>query len=320
MRVQVAREFGGPEALTLEQWPDPSPGPGEVLVQVEAAGVNFMDVVQRRGGLGGRAPLVPGAEGAGRVLATGEGVRAWRFGDRVAWHSVPGSYADRVVAPADALVPVPADLPSERAAAVILQGMTAQGLIAVTSPFLPGDWALVHAAASGVGHLLVQLLKAVDARVVGTVSSEARARAAREAGVDAAIVYGDRGFADEVRRLTGGEGAAVAYDGAGRGTLAESLRAVRPGGRVVTYGGASEAPEPTALADLPPGVFAGRFVVGAHYDTPERNRAGAAKLFTAVLAGRLRVALSDRYALADAGSAHAALESRANTGKAVLVP
>jgi NADPH:quinone reductase len=319
MRAMVVNAFGGPEVLTPEERPDPRPGPGEVLVGVEAVGVNFMDVVHRRGGFGAQAPFVPGAEGAGTVLMAGEGVSAWRLGDRVAWRTVRGSYADRILAPAEALVAVPADLPLDTAAAVLLQGMTAQSLVAVASPFLPDDWALVHAAAGGVGLLLVQLLKAARVRVVGTVSSEAKARPAREAGADAVVVYADGSFADAVRRVSG-DGVAVVYDSVGRATLAESLQAVRPGGRVVTYGAASGPAEPLRLGDLPSGVFAGSYGVGTHYDTPERNRAGAAKLFTAVLAGRLAVTVAGRYPLSEVGRAHAELESRTSVGKFIVLP
>jgi NADPH2:quinone reductase len=319
VRVVTVTQFGGPEVLKVEERRTPQPGPGQVLVEVAAAGVNYMDVVRRKGGFGAVLPFDPGAEGAGTVAAVGPGVTEAQVGDRVAWSHAPASYADRVLVAAEDLVPVPASVALDVAAAVLLQGLTALGLVEVTGPFRPDDSVVVHAAAGGVGLLLVQLLAERGVRVIGTVSSAAKAEAARAAGAADTILYTDVDFAAEVRRLTGGVGAAAVYDAVGRTTLRGSLDSARPGGRVVTYGAASGPAEPLTLADLPPDVFAGRYSMGVHYGPAARRRA-AAELFDRVASGRLRVVIGGRYPLARAAEAHEALEGRRSTGKLLLVP
>jgi len=320
MRQVVVEAFGAPDALVVRERPTPAPGVGEVLVAVGAAGVNYMDVRQRAGSYGATLPFAPGAEGSGTVAAVGEDAAPWRVGDRVVWTGIPGSYADHVVAPADTLIAVPQGLSLETAAAVLLQGLTARGLLEVTTPVRPGDSALVHSAAGGVGLLLVQMLVAAGVRVIGAVSTDGKAQVARDAGAHETIVYAGTDVAARVRERTGGEGAAAVYDAVGAATIAGSLAAARKGGKVVTYGAASGPAGPLAVGDLPPGVFAGRFALQQHYATRDARRAAAAALFDDVAAGRLRVTVSGRYALEQAPAAHAALESRQTTGKLLLVP
>ena len=242
MQAVLMERTGGPEVLTVREVSDPEPGEDRVLVDVAAVGVNFRDVYEREGRppYGGELPRVAGAEGAGTVVGTGE---------RVAWLNVPGSYASRVAAPRDELVPVPDGVPLDVAAAVMLQGCTAQYLAADSHPVAEGDWVVVHSAAGGVGLLLTQLVRDRGGHVLATVSTEEKAELARDAGADD-VVVGYDGFPARVRELSGGEGAAVVYDGVGRTTFDEGLTALRPGGRMIVYGAASGQPAPLELHRL----------------------------------------------------------------------
>ncbi|MBO1416765.1 quinone oxidoreductase [Streptomyces sp. FH025] len=313
-------EHGGPEVMRWTKLPAPSPGPGEVLVRLAAAGVNFMDVgARRQGGPGWAAPAILGAEGAGYVAALGEGVTELSAGDRVAWFYHPGSYAEFLTVPAHSLVRVPEGVPDETAAALLLQGLTANHLSTETYPLGPDDTAVVHAAAGGVGLLLTQLAKARGARVIGLVSREDKAPAARQAGADHVLVHSGAGFEERVRELTAGRGADVVYDGGGTDTFRSSQLALRPHGVHAYYGPFMGVPtlRPT---DLPNSIHLTYPVVHHHVPTHEALVRRTGELFDLVQAGLLTPRVTGRYPLAEAARAHTDLESRATTGKLLLLP
>ena len=313
MRAVVFERNGGPDVLAPGEVPDPQPGDGEVLVRVEAAGVNYMDVYEREGkpGYGSTPPAVPGAEGAGTIADTGE---------RVAWMNVPGSYAELLAAPRDRLVPVPEGLPSDVAAATLLQGITAHYLANDSYPVQPGDWAVVHAAAGGVGLLLTQLVKQRGGHVLATTSTPDKAELARAAGADEVVGYD--GFAARAREVSGGAGAAVVYDGIGRATFAEGLDALRPTGSMIVYGAASGAPEPLEIATLAAkgSLYVQRPTIKTYVRTPELLRTRAGQVLDLVVSGRLDVRIGATYPLAEARRAHEDLEARRTTGKLLLLP
>ena len=312
MHAVVFEQNGGPEVLDYREVPDPSATDGKVLVRVEAIGVNFRDVYEREGrGYGSKPPSVIGVEGAGTIIDSGE---------RVAWVAVPGSYAELVAANRDRLVAVPDGVSSEQAAAVLLQGMTAHYLASDSYPIESGDWVVVHAAAGGVGLLLTQIAKLRGGRVIATTSTDEKATLAREAGADEVIGY--EGFADRVREITGGEGAAAVYDGVGKATFLEGLKALRPIGRMILYGAASGQPDPLDLAALRDGgsLYAQRPVLGHYTRTPELLRERGAAVFKLVADGKLDARIGHRYPLADARQAHEDLEARRTTGKLLLLP
>jgi NADPH:quinone reductase len=311
MHAIVFEQNGGPEVLEYKEAPDPEPSDGQVVVEVEAVGVNYRDVYEREGnGYGSEPPAVIGVEGAGRIADSGE---------RVAWVAVPGSYAERVAADRGALVPMPDEVSSEIGAATLLQGMTAHYLAFDSYPIEHGDWVLVHAAAGGVGLLLTQLAKLRGGRVIGTTSSEEKAALAREAGADEVIGYD--GFAERVRSLSGGDGAAAVYDGVGRATFLEGFKALRPFGRMILYGSASGQPEPLNTPMLAPAgsLYVQRPTLATYTRTPELLRERAQQLFDLMAAGKLDVRIGARYPLADARRAHEELEARKTTGKLVLL-
>ncbi|MER5783092.1 quinone oxidoreductase [Streptomyces mobaraensis] len=313
-------QHGGPDVMRWTELPDPSPGPGEALVRLAAAGVNFMDVGARtQGGPGWAAPAVLGAEGAGRVTALGEGVRDLAVGDRVAWFYHPGSYAESLAVPAGSLVKVPDAVPDEAAAAVMMQGLTANHLSTETYPVGPGDTAVVHAAAGGVGRLLTQMVKARGGRVIGLVSRAEKAAVAEEAGADHVLVHSGAGFEDSVRELTGGRGADVVYDGGGAATFRSSQLALRPHGVHAYYGPFMGVPtlRPT---DLPNSIQLTYPVVHHHVPTREALLRRTGEVFDLLLDGRITPRVTGRYPLADAARAHADLESRRTTGKLLLLP
>ncbi|MGN6246444.1 MAG: quinone oxidoreductase family protein [Motilibacteraceae bacterium] len=320
MRAVLVESNGGPEVLVVRDVEAPTPGPGRLLVQVAAAGVNYMDTYQREGVYRVPTPFVLGSEGAGRVLAVGEGVQDVAVGDRVAWSQAQGSYAEQVLVPADKAVPVPDGVGDDVAAAVLLQGLTAHYLVTSTYPVSEGDPVLVHAAAGGVGLLLVQLAKARGARVLATVGSEEKAALARGAGADEVLGYD--GFADRVRELTGGRGVAVVYDGVGRDTFDGSLAALRRRGLLVLFGAASGQVPPFDLQRLNAGgsLFVTRPTLGDYVASREELLWRAGELFGAVAAGRLDVRVGGRYPLAEAAQAHRDLEGRRTTGKLLLTP
>jgi NADPH2:quinone reductase len=315
------RETGGAEVLRAEPFEPPAPGPGEALVAVQAAGVNFVDVYFRTGLYPRPLPYVAGLEGAGVVEACGPGVTL-APGARVAWASVPGSYASHVVAPAAQLVAVPEAVPLDVAAAAMLQGMTAHYLVNGCRTTRPGDIALVHAAAGGVGLLLIQLLVAAGARVIGTCSSAEKEALARGAGAHDVIRYDAVDFAAEARRLTGGRGCDVVYDSVGQATFEGSLRALRPRGLLALYGQSSGPVPPFDLGRL--NALGSLFVTRpslAHYtaDRVELElRSGA--VLGAIAQGRLAVRIGARFPLAEASAAQRALEGRRTTGKVLLLP
>jgi NADPH2:quinone reductase len=305
---------GGPEVLAVQDVPDPEVGDGQVLIDVEAVGVNFRDVYEREGKppYTGNPPAVVGVEGAGTVVGTGE---------RVAWLDVPGSYAARVAAPREKLVSVPDGVDAATAAAIMLQGCTAQYLVGDSYPLAEGEWAVVHSAAGGVGLLLTQLVRERGGHVLATTSTEEKAELARGAGADD-VVVGYDGFAERVRELSGGEGAAVVYDGVGRTTFAAGLTALRPTGRLILFGAASGQPEPLELAQLAAhgSLYVQRPTLATYTRTPEMLRERAGAVLDLVAAGRLDVRIGGRYPLADARRAHEDLESRRTTGKLLLIP
>ncbi|EIE98737.1 quinone oxidoreductase family protein [Saccharomonospora glauca] len=313
---------GGPEVLDVADIDISEPGPGEVLVEVAAAGVNYIDTYQRTGIYSVPLPYVPGIEGAGRVLAVGDGVTELSVGDRVAWQGVPGGYAGRAVVPAEAAVKIPEGVSEETAAAVLLQGITAHYLTTSTHPVREGETVLVHAAAGGVGLLLIQLAKARGARVIGTVSTPEKEQLARETGADEVIRYTEQDFVAATRELTNGEGVDVVYDGVGASTYEGSLSCLRPRGLLALFGAASGPVPPIDPQRLNRGgsLFLTRPTSGDYTRTREELEWRVGELFDGLAEGRLTVRIGARYALTDARKAHEALEGRRTTGKVLLLP
>jgi NADPH2:quinone reductase len=313
---------GGPEVLTPSKLDAPAPGPGDLLVSVGAAGVNYIDTYHRRGVYPRDLPFVPGAEGAGTVVAVGEDVTGYAVGDHVAWADAPGSYAQQVVVPAAKAFTVPDGIDDETAAAAMLQGLTAHYLVTSTYSVKPGDTVLVHAAAGGMGLLLTQLVKARGGKVIGTVSTPEKEALAREAGADEVIRYTETDFVAAVRDLTGGVGVAVGYAGGGKSTFDGSLACLARRGVLALYG-ASSGPVPPVdpqRLNAAGSVFLTRPTLAHHIATPEEFRWRCDELFQAIGAGRVSVRVGGRYPLADAAKAHADLESRRTTGKLLLIP
>lgn len=324
MRAVVMSATGGPEVLRPTELDDPSPGPGQVLVRVAAAGVNFIDTYRRNGTYPVALPHVPGVEGTGTVLAVGDGVTDLEAGERVAWAEAPGSYAEQVLVDAERVVRVPAALTDAQAASVLLQGMTAHYLIASIGGVVAGDTVLVHAGAGGTGLVLTQLAVARGVRVLTTASSAAKAELSRAAGAAEVLRYDDPDLdlAAAVRELTGGEGVAVAYDGVGRSTFDASLAAVRRRGTVALFGAASGPVPPVDPQRLNAAgsVFLTRPTL-AHYVADAAELAWrAGEVLAAVADGSLTVRVGHEYPLADAEQAHRDLEARATTGSVVLLP
>ncbi len=320
MRAIVVEKHGGPEALTPADLPDPEPGPGQLLVRVAAAGVNYLDVYHRTGRYDTRPPFTPGVEVAGTVEAVGEGVSGFAPGDVVASADAIGGYAEKALVEVSRAVPVPGDVAPEQAAAVLLQGLTAHYLTHSTYAVQPGDTALVHAAAGGVGLLLTQMVKLLGGRVIGTVSSPEKERIAREAGAEEIVGYD--GFARRVKELTGGLGVPVVYDGVGAATFEGSLASLRPRGLLALYGAASgpvPAFDPIRLMGLG-SLFLTRPTLVHYTATTQELRTRAADVFGWAAAGRLEVRVGGTYPLAEAGRAHADLEARRTTGKLLLLP
>jgi len=321
MRAVAIAKRGGPEVLELREVSTPEPAQGELLVQVQAAGVNYRDVYEREGrGVYADTPIgIAGVEGAGTVTAIGDAVSEFSPGDRVAWHASPGSYAEQVAVAADEAVLVPDGMPTELAAAVLLQGMTAHYLATSTFPVKSGDETLVHAGAGGVGRLLIQIIKLRGGRVIATTSTAEKAELARSAGADETIEYD--GFSERVRELTSGVGVCVAYDAVGASTFDGSLGALRHRGLLVLYGQASGpvAPfDPERLRTR--SLFITRPVLGSHTATRDELLQRAGEVLRWVADGRLEVRIAGRYPLARARQAHEDLESRRATGKLLLLP
>lgn len=320
----VVTRHGGREVLEVQPQERPTPGEGEVLVEVAASGVNFIDVYQREGVYPLATPFTLGMEGAGRVVETGPGVEDVAVGDLVAWAMTTGSAASYAVLPARVVVPVPEGVDPVVAAAAMLQGMTAQFLTTDTYPVRPGTAALVHAAAGGVGQLLVQMLKAKGATVVATAGSQAKCETARARGADHVIDYSQvDDLAAAVRAFTpDGRGVDVAYDGVGASTFDASLASLRPRGTLAVFGAASGAVPPVDVQRLNAGgsLFLTRPSLAHHVADRGELLARAGEVLGAVADGSLEVAIGGRYPLTDAGAAYEALEGRATEGKLVLIP
>jgi NADPH2:quinone reductase len=313
---------GDTDVLEFANRPEPVARPDEVVVEVAAAGVNFMDTGVRRGGFWDEMPdpKILGVEGAGRVLAVGSGVNDFRPGQRVAWVYAPGSYAERLAIPAASLVRVPDEIDDRTAASVMMQGLTASHFATDFYPVQPGDIALVHAAAGGVGLLLTQIIKIRGGRVIGRVSIAAKAAIATEAGADHVIVDREGKFAPEVIRLSDGEGVHVVYDGSGKPTFADSLASLRRSGTFCWYGPVLGGRTPIELMDLPRSIKIGYAVFTDHIHTPERLRYRSKQLFDWIIAGKLKVKIGAVYRLSEAAQAHADMESRGTAGKLLLIP
>ena len=312
MHAVVFERNGGPEVLEFREVPEPKPADGQVLVDVEAVGVNFRDVYEREGnGYGSKPPAVIGVEGAGRNASTGE---------RVAWVDVPHSYAEKLSADPGRLVSVPDNVSAEVAAAALLQGMTAHYLAFDSYPVKKGEWVIVHAAAGGVGLLLTQIVKLAGGFVIATTSTEEKGRLARDAGADHVMRY--EGFAQKAREITAGEGVAAVYDGVGRTTFEESLKSLRPLGFMILYGAASGQPEPLMLSRLAPlgSLYVQRPTLATYTRTPQMLRERAGKVLELMAEGKLKVTIGARYPLREARQAHVDLQARKTTGKIILTP
>jgi NADPH2:quinone reductase len=322
MRAIRVHELGGPEALRLDVVSDPVPGPGEVLVRLEAIGVNFVETYQRKGVYPMKLPNIPGEEGAGIVAAVGPGVDDVRVGERVASVNLRGTYAELALADASRVVAVPDGVSARDAAAVMLQGMTAHYLATSVHALQPGERCLVHAAAGGVGLLLCQIAKRRNAIVFGTTSSEAKARLAREAGADEVIDYTTRDFAAEVARFTGGERLHVVYDSVGATTYMKSLDCLAPRGMLVLFGQSSGVVPPIdpLLLSRKGSLFLTRPTLAHYVATRDELVWRAGEVLGWVSDGSISVRIDREVSLAEAAEAHRALESRRTTGKVLLVP
>jgi NADPH:quinone reductase len=319
--IQVAKT-GGPEVLTLVDLPVPKPKPNEAIVKIAAAGVNFIDVYFREGRYPAPLPFVDGQEGAGTVTEVGSDVKSLKAGDRVAYTGVLGSYAEYAAVPADRLVKVPAGITDQQAAAAMLQGMTAQYLVHTTYPLKKGETALIHAAAGGVGLLLVQMAKNLGARVIGTAGSDEKAKLAKEAGADDVVVYTKQDFEAETKRLTEGKGVHVIYDGVGKSTFEQGLNVLRPRGYMVLFGGASGAVPPFDPLKLTQkgSLFLTRPSLMHYIATREELEQRANDVLGWIAAGKLKLRIPHIYKLEDAQLAHRDLEGRKTTGKLLLIP
>ncbi len=322
MKAIRVHEYGGLEALKVEDRPVPDPGEGEARVKIEAAGVNFIDIYHRLGRYQGTLPLTLGQEAAGTVDAVGAGVTGLKPGDRVAYASVQGAYAEYAVAPAWRLIPIPAGVDTKEAAAAMIQGMTAHYLAISTYPLKAGETALIHAAGGGTGQLLVQIAKRRGARVIGTVSTEEKARLAREAGADEVILYTQTDFEAEVKRLTDNAGVDVVYDSVGKDTFDKSLNCLRRRGCMVLYGASSGAVPPLdpQVLNAKGSLFLTRPFLG-HYTADRTELLGRVNdIFNWIATGELKIRIDKTFALAEAAEAHRYLEGRQSKGKILLLP
>lgn len=322
MKAIRIHEQGGPEVLRHEDVPVPAPGPGQALVRIEAAGVNFIDIYHRSGLYPVTFPYTLGQEAAGTVAALGPGVTGVAVGDRVAYTGVPGAYAEFAAVPAERLVPLAAGVGARAAAAVLLQGITAEYLTSSTYPLAAGDSCLVHAAAGGVGLLLCQVAKRRGARVIGTVSTDAKAALARAAGADEVILYTRQDFEAEVRRLTAGAGVQVVYDSVGKTTFDKSLNCLARRGMLVLYGQSSGPVPPfdPQVLNQKGSLFLTRPTLGHYVATREELLQRAERVLGWVADGGLTVRIGREYPLAEAAEAQRALAARETTGKLLLLP
>lgn len=322
MKAIQIKQSGGPEALQFVDLPVPQPKADEAVIKIAASGINFIDVYLREGRYPAKLPFVLGQEAAGVVTAVGPEVKSFKLGDRVAWTGVLGAYSEYAAVPADRLVPVPQSVSERDAAAAMLQGMTAHYLCHDTYPLKRGEAALVHAAAGGVGLLLVQMAHNLGARVIGTVSTEEKAKLARQAGADEVILYTQTDFEAETKRLTGGKGVDVVYDGVGKTTFEKGLNLLRPRGYMVLFGGSSGAVPPLDLIVLSQkgSLFVTRPSLVHYISTQEELRSRASAVFGMIAEGKLKLRTEHMYPLAEAAQAHRDLEERKTTGKLLLLP
>ncbi len=322
MKAIQVKQTGGPEVMELLDLPVPEPKANEALVKLAASGVNFIDVYHREGRYKVALPFTPGQEGAGVVTAVGADVKSMKVGDRVAWSHLLGAYAEFEAIAADRLVPIPAGVSDQQAAATMLQGMTAHYLAFDTYPLKRGETALVHAAAGGVGLLLVQMAHNIGARVIATVSTQEKAKLARDAGADDVILYTQTDFESETKKLTGGKGLDVIYDSVGKTTFEKGLNLLRPRGMMVLFGGSSGAVPPFDPITLTQkgSLFLTRPSLGNYIATREELLARSGAVFGMIGAGKLKLRIEHTYPLAEAQRAHRELEGRKTTGKLLLIP
>jgi NADPH:quinone reductase len=322
MKAIQVKQPGGPEALELVELPDPQPKSNEAIVKLAAIGVNFIDVYQREGRYKLPLPFTVGQEGAGTVTAIGGEVKSLKPGNRVAWTSVQGGYAEMAAIPADRLVKIPQGVTDQQAAAVMLQGSTAQYLCKSTYAVKSGDTVLVHAAAGGVGLLLVQMCHNLGARVIGTVSTEEKAKLARGAGADDVILYTQSDFESETKRLTDGKGVQAVFDSVGKTTFDSSLNVLRTRGFMVLFGGSSGAVSPVdpMILNTKGSLYLTRPKLNDHIATREELESRANDIFGMIVGGKLKVRIEHTYPLSEAAQAHRELEARKTTGKLLLLP
>lgn len=322
MKAVVMNGIGGANMLAFVDQPEPFAGPGQVVVEIAFAGVNFMDIGVRQGSAWTHMPnpKILGVEGAGKIVALGQGVDGLSLGQRVAWVYAPGSYAQRVAIPAALAVPVPDSIDDKTAASLMMQGLTASHFATDFYPVQPGDIAFIHAAAGGLGQLLTQIVKLRGGTVIGRVSSAAKVDAAKAAGADHVIVDSAGTFADEVRRLTKSDGVHVVYDGSGPTTFQASLDILRRSGTLCWYGPVLGGPGPLDIMSLPKSIKIGYAVFLDHIYTPALLQARARRLFDWVTEGKLKVHIGGIYDLKDATLAHNDMESRKTSGKLLLAP
>jgi NADPH:quinone reductase len=322
MKAIQVQTPGGPEALTLVDLPIPKPKPNEAVVKITAAGVNFIDIYFREGRYPAALPFIDGQEAAGAVTEVGSEVKSVKPGDRVAYTGILGAYAEYAAVPADRLVRVPDGIIDQQAAAAMLQGMTAHYLVHSTYPLKRGDTALIHAAAGGVGLLLVQMARNIGARAIGTAGSDEKAKLAREAGADEVIIYTREDFEVETKRLTAGKGVEVVYDGVGKSTFEQGLNVLRPRGYMVLFGGASGPVPPFDPIKLSQkgSLFLTRPTLANYIASRAELEQRAGDVFNMIAADKLKLRIAHVYKLEEAQQAHRDLEARKTTGKLLLIP
>ncbi len=322
MKAMQVKQVGGPEAMEFVDVPTPQPKANEAVVKLAASGVNFIDVYIREGRYQALTPFILGQEGAGTTVAVGAEVKSVKPGDRVAWTGILGSYAEYAAVPADRLVPVPAGVTDQQAAAAVLQGMTAHYLSHDTYPLKKGETALIHAAAGGVGLLLTQMADDIGARVIATVSTAEKAQLAGDAGADEVILYTQSDFEAETKKLTGGKGVDVVYDSVGKTTFEKGLNLLRPRGMMVLFGASSGAVPPVDLIVLSQrgSLYVTRPTLGNYIATGDELVARSGAVFDMITSGKLKLRIEHRYPLGEAQRAHRDLEGRRTTGKLLLIP
>lgn len=322
MRAIQVKQVGGPEVMEVAELPVPQPKANEAVVKLAASGVNFIDVYFREGRYKTPLPFIPGQEGAGVVTAVGSEASSVKAGDRVAWTGIQGAYSEYAVVPAERLVPIPQSVRDREAAAAMLQGMTAHYLSHDTYPLKQGQTALVHAAAGGVGLLLVQMAHNIGARVIATVSTEEKAKLAHAAGAHEVILYTQSDFEAETKRLTGGKGVDVVYDSVGKTTFEKGLNILRPRGMMVLFGGSSGAVPPFDLVALSQkgSLYVTRPTLANYIATRDELVARSGAVFGMLESGKLKLRIEHIYPLAEAQRAHRDLEGRKTTGKLLLIP